>query len=335
MSLWARWGLAWLLSCVAHASVLLALALTFHVRQGSAARGGPTTGIGLDAMLVTSMSVEEATDSAGGDLVQPAQAISPIDELEDPARGRIEPFDDRQRYQLVSEPPPSDQKSPAPAARPPKPQPLIGPGSSGPATGTPDPKSGSNAAGLRPGYARTGVFGVVGEGRTFVYVFDRSGSMDGHGGAPLAAAKAQLIASLHDLGPTQQFQIIFYNQHPRVFNPTGVAGRLVFGTDQNKTLAERFIGGVTADGGTEHEEALERALGMSPDVVFFLTDADEPRLTPKQLARIERLNKGAVINAIEFGYGPRSQSDSFLVKLAQQNAGHHVYVDVSRLPQAR
>ena len=77
---------------------------------------------------------------------------------------------------------------------------------------------------MRGGYARTGVFGVIGEGHKFVYVFDRSGSMDGHGGAPLAAAKAELIASLKDLGQMHQFQIIFYNEQPRIFSPTGVAG---------------------------------------------------------------------------------------------------------------
>ena len=81
------------------------------------------------------------------------------------------------------------------------------------------------------------MFGVSGEGHKFVYVFDRSGSMDGHGGAPLAAAKAELISSLKDLGQVHQFQIIFYNEQPRIFSPTGVLGRLVFGTEQNKNLA--------------------------------------------------------------------------------------------------
>jgi hypothetical protein len=187
----------------------------------------------------------------------------------------------------------------------------------------------------RSGSAHTGVFGVGGEGHKFVYVFDRSGSMDGHGGAPLAAAKSQLIASLEDLGQTHQFQIIFYNEHPRVFNPTGTPGRLVFATDQNRALARKFIGGITADGSTEHEDALVLALQMAPDVIFFLTDADEPRLSAKQMQRIARLNRGTSINAIEFGFGPQVESDNFLVRLAQQNAGHHVYVDLAQLRPMR
>jgi hypothetical protein len=179
--------------------------------------------------------------------------------------------------------------------------------------------------------ARTGVFGVEGEGNKFVYVFDRSGSMDGHGGAPLVAAKSELVASLGDLGQTHQFQIIFYNEQPRIFAPAGRSGRLVFGSDQNKNLARRFVGSITASGATRHQEALEMALALGPDVIFFLTDADEPRMTDGELARIAQRNKGTSINAIEFGYGPRHESDNFLVALARQNGGKHVYIDVSRL----
>ena len=195
------------------------------------------------------------------------------------------------------------------------------------------PSGSSGSKNLRGGYARTGVFGIESEGYKFIYVFDRSGSMGGHGGAPLAAAKSQLIDSLEHLGQTHQFQIIFYNDDPHVFNLTGSPSRLVFANDQNKTLAERFVGSITADGGTEHEEALTMALRMAPDVIFFLTDADEPRLSATQLQRIARANKGAVINTIEFGYGPAFESDNFLIRLARQNRGQHVYVDISQLPR--
>jgi hypothetical protein len=80
---------------------------------------------------------------------------------------------------------------------------------------------------------------------------------------------------------------------------------------------------------------LEMALRMVPDVIFFLTDADEPRISTQQLAHLAQRNKGTSINTIEFGYGPQSDPDNFLVKLARQNGGKHAYVDVSRLPVAR
>lgn len=188
---------------------------------------------------------------------------------------------------------------------------------------------------MQGGQARTGVFGLVGEGHKFVYVFDRSGSMDGHGGAPLVAAKAELVSSLGDLGQTHQFQIIFYNEQPRIFSPSGDVGRLVFGTDQNKNLARRFVGSITASGATRHVEALQMALRMAPDVIFFLTDADEPRMTPGELARIAQMNRGTTINTIEFGTSPQADNDNFIVRLARQNGGQHVYIDVTRLSSNR
>ena len=61
------------------------------------------------------------------------------------------------------------------------------------------------------GKARTSLFGVVGEGYKFVYVFDRSGSMGGSGRDSLRAIKAELPESLKNLDTVHQFQIIFYN----------------------------------------------------------------------------------------------------------------------------
>ena len=52
----------------------------------------------------------------------------------------------------------------------------------------------------------------------FVYVFDRSSSMEG---APLATAKQQLIQSLESLSSVHQFHIIFFNQQMRNFDLSG------------------------------------------------------------------------------------------------------------------
>ncbi len=177
--------------------------------------------------------------------------------------------------------------------------------------------------------AITQVFGVQGEGNRFVYVFDRSGSMEG---APLDAAKQQLIASLESLDKVHQFQIIFYNQEPRIMQliPGQPAG-MEFANDAGRTKAESFIGSILADGGTRHMEALELALRLGPDVIFFLTDAEDPQLSATELARIRRLNSGTSINAIEFGSGPPSGGQNFLKRLAEQNHGNYGYVDTSKL----
>ncbi len=65
-------------------------------------------------------------------------------------------------------------------------------------------------------------------------------------------------------------------------------------------------------------------------MIFFLTDADQPELTAGQLQRIVRLNEGrTVINTIEFGLGPKIRKYNFLDKLAEENGGKSVYVDIS------
>ena len=181
----------------------------------------------------------------------------------------------------------------------------------------------------RGNQARTAVFGVRGEGNRFVYVFDRSGSMEG---APLAAAKQQLIDSLESLDKVHQFQIIFYNQQPRLMHLTpGQAPSMEFAGDAGKKKAESFIGSILADGGTRHVEALELALRLKPDVIFFLTDADDPKLSATELDRIRRLNSGTSINAIEFGSGTAGGGPNFLKRLAEQNHGNYGYVDISKL----
>ena len=65
-------------------------------------------------------------------------------------------------------------------------------------------------------------------------------------------------------------------------------------------------------------------------MIFFLTDGDDPKLTPAQLEKIRTSAAGIVINAIEFGPGPKPEGDSFLADLARQNGGRYAYVDISK-----
>jgi hypothetical protein len=193
--------------------------------------------------------------------------------------------------------------------------------------------SGSRRGPVGGGQTRTQIFGANGDGSEFVYVFDRSSSMGGFGGRPLAAAKVELQRSLSDLVSGNQFQIIFYNEQPSVFNPFRPnPPKMFFGTDENKQLAKEYIQTVSAAGGTAHRQALELALRMGPDVIFFLTDAAEPELTASELADLRKRNRAeSMINAIEFGSGPFPGGENFLIRLARQNRGQHVYVDVTKL----
>lgn len=176
------------------------------------------------------------------------------------------------------------------------------------------------------GRVTTEVFGVKGTGSTFVYVFDRSASMEDLGGKPLRAAKKQLLQSLASLGDNQQFQIIFYNDETRIFRPEPGQSTLTFATDAARRRAERFVQSIRGERGTDHLQALKLALAFNPDVVFLLTDA-EGGFSSSELRLISDWNRsGAVINAIEFGVGSRS-GDRSLKRVADESLGQYIYKD--------
>lgn len=179
------------------------------------------------------------------------------------------------------------------------------------------------------GVATVRVFGVEGVGSKFVYVFDRSISMEG---PPLRAAKQELLASLESLSSVHQFQIIFFNHEPAAWDITAGQQRIAFATDRNKRLAENFVDGISANGGTYRRAALQLALRLRPDVVFFLTDADDPMPGADLADAVRRAQRNATaINTIEFGVGAARTRENFLVKLARDTGGRYAYVNTLRL----
>ncbi|MBA61609.1 MAG: hypothetical protein CMJ76_04515 [Planctomycetaceae bacterium] len=188
------------------------------------------------------------------------------------------------------------------------------------------------------GKVETGVFGIKGKGSRFIYVFDRSASMSGYQGRPIQAAKQQLLASLTDLKENHQFQIIFYNEYPSIFNPFHPSpAKLLYGNPINQKQAFNFVEDIKPAGQTNHIGALKIALNMKPDVIFFLTDADEPQLTTNELAFITSRNDsiGASINCIQFGVGKYLGAKNFLMRLADLNGGQYNYVDLNKLRTMR
>jgi uncharacterized protein with von Willebrand factor type A (vWA) domain len=178
-------------------------------------------------------------------------------------------------------------------------------------------------------YSKVSVFGVEGTGNKFIYVFDRSSSMDG---APRAAAKRQLIKSIDTIHELQQFHVIFFNQRLLSLTIPGSRGRIAFATDRNKKQAVQFINRVKADGATDRFLALRHALAMRPDVIFFLSDADDP-MTANEMARIAEINEriGAQICVIEYGQGDTPPKGNFLTELASSSSGKYVYVNAAKL----
>ncbi len=204
-----------------------------------------------------------------------------------------------------------------------------------PAMGTRGFADGVVGGGAPGGGFGAGFFGTRDAGMKVVFVVDASGSMTSHNA--MQVAKKELMASLQALDERQQFLIIFYDDAPYVVklkneaNPT-----LAHATEINKTLARQQIAGVQPGAGTNHFPAVELALKLKPDVIFFLTDAAEPAMPPAELEKVKRLNGGRTrIHSIEFGIGSElvEYTSNFLRRLPQQNGGTYRYHDVTKFKE--
>jgi hypothetical protein len=170
-------------------------------------------------------------------------------------------------------------------------------------------------------------FGLEADGQRVVYVCDRSASMSEPEGAPLAAAKRELLASIGGLGESRQFHLIFYNERQSMFEPAGGRGRPMFADESTLREVRRFIEGTTAAGGTRHAEALAAALRLAPDVVFLLTDADAAHdLSDAEFERLSGRLGATRVMVVQFGGGEGRRSPR-LARLASASGGDYRVVE--------
>ncbi|MCA9681496.1 MAG: VWA domain-containing protein, partial [Myxococcales bacterium] len=146
--------------------------------------------------------------------------------------------------------------------------------------------------------------------REMIFVVDRSGSMSGQ---PLALAKQALREALGRLRPVDTFDVVgFEGGVQRLFAEPRPAN------EQNLVLAERFIDGMVAGGGTMMAGAVEAAL--APEIapgrhryVFFLTDgyiSNEQEIYVGTRELLERAAAGGQRSRV-FGMGIGSSSRVF------------------------
>lgn len=161
-------------------------------------------------------------------------------------------------------------------------------------------------------------FGEKGEGRSFVFVIDCSGSMSV---GTLQRANQELVAALEQLHARQDFSIIYFNHEtfqlgwPRV-NPNLIAASL-----QNRKQAVAWMSRVIATGGTDPRDAMTKALAMRPDTIFLLTDGAIPSET-RETVKANNLN-GTMVNTIGIGGG---SEQGILQDIAKDNDGHFRFV---------
>lgn len=217
--------------------------------------------------------------------------------------------------------------------------PLIGPGN--PIGGVSRPAQGGGSGLIKPteagGAARLGGIGgpgdttfmnISGVGKSFVYVIDTSSSMDGN---RLKLAQSQLKKSLRLLQANQKFAVIFYNDdyRKRLKLRRQAEQDLYFASELNKQLAAQEVDRVTADRGTDHRPAILEALSLKPDVVYFLTDGDEPSLSSADLTEIAKRTGHTTIHVVKFGDGTLiSRESSWLQRLARQSNGEFLELKV-------
>jgi hypothetical protein len=156
-----------------------------------------------------------------------------------------------------------------------------------------------------------------------VYVLDRSVSMGVNN--KLDAACQELLASLRRLPPTTRFQIITYNTSAETLI---IDRRIDLLPPEPAILAQvaRFLDTLTATGKTNHANALRRGLLLHPEVLYFVTDADDLKL--EEVANITNCNRGTAIHTLELTRRPTPLPDSPLAELARNNHGTYRHVAV-------
>lgn len=332
----AVWGIVpgWLLSLVMHAAMFVALVTLTQLPSCRGDYSGEDgTGfreIGLRARadaqsgppaspVDAGMAEEVSTPSQPAEMAAPTLSTAPPVPLSLPQVGAS-------RSVLGMGPPPLAGVSGGLATP--------SPGTTTTSGGSPGSRGGGGGQGHAPG--QTSLFGVNDSGKKFVYLIDRSFSMEDHGA--FRAAKAELLTSLSRLTEVQQFQVIFYNNAPLVLATREDRFPMFFGTDVQRLQVSEQIRSVSPDGGTRHMPAIQEALKYNPDVIFMLTDGAEPALSRSELDSIKARNRlGTRIHCIEFGTGEPATTASgqpvsnFLMKLAEQNSGKYTYRNVKSL----
>lgn len=140
-----------------------------------------------------------------------------------------------------------------------------------PATVAPDPNVKPAGATAAPAPAPVGrvLHGAFKPAQTVVYVLDCSGSMGATG--KFTAARSALLTTLAQQPATVRFQVVVYDSAPRALVPGGA----VLATPENVQTASAKLAAIEPRGKSNHLIALRAALDLRPDVVVWLTDADD------------------------------------------------------------
>ena len=169
---------------------------------------------------------------------------------------------------------------------------------------------------LNPGDPAINVkfFGLSGEGTKFVYLADNSGSMSGR---RHQRQKEELIRSIKQLKEGMYFTIIFYDS---ILHFLGNDQNLRNATPSNISAAVNWIRRMSPTGGTNMLPALTKAIEISPDTIFLLSDGVPNSPEDVVIQTAKQLNKeGAIsINTICL---ENATGERLMRTIANQNNG--------------
>jgi hypothetical protein len=341
----------WLVSLITHMALIIFLGLLL---QSAPADPGFELTLNLKADPGLS-EIDAGGGGAGADLIElplagdpelPVEAEASAVALSDPA---LDPLIDAQLTGLLAAAPRTESLAvDAASLLAASGGSLAGDAEGGTGTGSGDGDGAgvgsSKGDGSSPGHAVTSMFGLAGEGGDFVYVFDRSQSMnsvltteiDGAKSVtitPLEAAKNELNRSIGDLNDACRFQVVFYNDIAVTFGGQNVLSKATY---PNKELVKSFIYGMPAESNTNHMVAFEEALQCRPQILFLLTDGEEKDdPSPSEVRRLVRECKRLKIkvNIVHFCFDVRANCS--LIELARGTGGEHKFVTLRELARQK
>ena len=159
-------------------------------------------------------------------------------------------------------------------------------------------------------------FGIQAAGGKFVFVIDKSGSMNAD--EKLILAKAEVTRSISALSSWQEFFVIFYSDK---YLPMP-AEHLVHATPELLKKYIHWMEDVGPSGGTDPTIALRLALALRPDVIYLLSDGIFPTAVVDAVEKANPNNR-TTIHTIAY-YSP--SGEELLRKISSANGGKHIYV---------
>ncbi len=175
------------------------------------------------------------------------------------------------------------------------------------------------------------VFGNGGNAHQIVFLCDGTGSMLNK----MATLKDELTKAVGGLKPIQSFDIVFFQD---IKAPVKFADSLAPATPEAKRKAAAFLDGLTAEGVTDPIPALELALKLHPQLLYFLTDAAD---FPDPKAVIDTINKfnkdrSIHINTILFvedktERDKNADSEGLMSQISKENGGKFRWVEMDAI----